>query len=43
MELKKLVRRARNTDDEVLAAPKSSAWKIKIACQSKREPTAANP
>jgi REP element-mobilizing transposase RayT len=43
MELKKLLRRARKTHDEVLAAPKSAAWKIKIACELKRETTATNP
>jgi len=31
MELKKLLRRARKTNDEVLAARKSATWKIKIA------------
>jgi hypothetical protein len=43
MELKKLLRCAQKTHDEVLAAPKSAAWKIKIAGELKRETTATNP
>jgi hypothetical protein len=43
MELKKLLRRARKTEDEVLAAPKSAAWKIKIACELRLETMATNP
>jgi len=43
MELKKLVRRARKTPDEVLVSPKSAAWKIKIVCGLRRQTTATNP